>query len=135
MGTFLQNIIKSLPLQTILGWIFPQVGTALANYQANKTPDNGLLLLEALANAGAGYVAPAILPKLLAVEGTLSPLLDSGIAFEQAPGIGTAKPLAAALLVTIEVFVPGISTVGDLTAKWLDDTAALAVAAGLKLPQ
>ena len=130
MGNFFQSIIKALPLQTILGWIFPQIGAALTAYEADKSPDNALLLADSVLNAAAQQFDAPLLPKLQAVESTLSPLLDSGIAFEQAPSLETAKPFASALLVTIQVFVPNLPTTE--AAQWLDDTAVLLSKYGVK---
>lgn len=123
MSSFIQSIVKTLPLQTLLGWAFPQIGAALTAVQASRTPDTELALVEAVLNAAVDQFAPQYAPKLHAVEATLTPLMDSGIAFEQNPSLDTAKPLAASLLVTAQVFVPDLPA--EEAAAWLDATANL----------
>lgn len=127
---FLKKIISALPLETLLGWAFPEIEQAIINVKANRTAETELALVESVLNAGAQEFDAPLLPKLQAVEATLTPLVEAGIAFEQAASIGTAKPLAASLLATAKIFVPNIPE--EDAAKWLDATAVLLADAGIK---
>jgi hypothetical protein len=81
----LKSLLKFVPIDTILGWLLPDVETALTAVKANPIPENFLKLGEAVGNAALQQFDPALLPEVQKYETLAAPTITAIIGAIEAP--------------------------------------------------
>lgn len=90
----MNTLLKLLPVQTILGYFFPDSIAKFKAWQAAKTPENYVALGEAAANELASHFDAKLVPVLAKYEQVANPAIESIIAAVEAPGVKSVETAA-----------------------------------------
>jgi hypothetical protein len=110
----LKSLLKFVPVDTILGWLLPDVEAKLAAVKANPVAENYVALGEAVANAALQEFDPALLPKVEAYETLAAPAITAIIGAIDEPGIKTTEAAIVSAITVIAQVIGSKATADEI---------------------
>lgn len=109
----MNTLLKILPIQTILGYFFPDSVAKFQAWQVSKTPENYVALGETAANELAAHFDAPLVPVLAAYEGIANPVIESIISASEASATDRTKAVEIAVVAALTA---GAKILGSKTA-------------------